>query len=320
MRDTIIKAVLAAAPLYLGTPYSKTYRDHIWPGGAMDCSSYTAAIWSLAGFPLLDAKGVELRTSCYEVNAVGFDLIWPSSRAQIGKKLPSPSGLLSSYGAQPGDIVFWNFNKDTPRANKITHVGNILDAKTIIHTANVRENCCTKPLSYGDGSICAIIRLRSDVTLSQLLDLKKGDSGWAVRMLQIALNLRHGFKLECSGSFGTNTENAVATVNAQLNIYSKACTSATWAALGFINNRAVEEAKPRNLALTSPRMVGEDVAELQQRLKDMGYDLGAAGVDADYGKVTDAAQRLFAERAEKVTPGVVDDAMRALLGLRGSVG
>jgi len=267
-----ISEMLADAQKYIGTPYSKTYRNNAWPMGAMDCSSYTAAIWSLAGFPLLDKGGNELRTSCYEVNAAGFDLIWPSSRAKIGKELPSPAGLLSSYDAKPGDIVFWCFDKDTTRANKITHVGSILNSTTIIHTANVRENCCTKPITYGDGYVCAIIRLRDDAELPVLPDLAKGAKGWAVRMLQTALNLRYGYKLECSGSFGTGTEQAVATVNAQINAYGKICTAATWAALGFTNNTEDAKEEPKVPKIVTKSNTGSNESlKLQEMLNAYGY-------------------------------------------------
>ena len=241
MRDELITRVLANAAALLGTKYSQDDRIDIWPGGSMDCSSFTAAIWAAAGYPLLSAAGDELRTSYREVDAAGFDLVWPASRALIGKGLPSPKGLLLNYGAQAGDIVFWSFGTTT-RANRITHVGSIdAGALNIIHTANVRENCCRKPLTYGDGHICAIIRLRADIVLPTLpvIAIPSEDSTradeWAVRALQVALNIQHGTKLVCDGLMGSNTAAAVSTLNNKLGKPGTVCTADTWAALGFKN-------------------------------------------------------------------------------------
>jgi hypothetical protein len=71
----------------------------------------------------------------------------------------------------------------------------------------------------------------------------------------------------------------------------------------------------RNLSLTKPLMRGDDVREFQERLISMGYDLGVWGADGIYGAATEGAQRLLCERAAQLTPGVVDAAMRAMLGL-----
>lgn|GEM_PF-2305708 len=241
-RDKLVAAVLANAAALLGTSYSQDYRNNIWPGGKMDCSSYTAAIWGAAGYPLLTAAGDELRTSYREVDAAGFDLVWPASRALIGK-LPSPRGLLQSYGAQAGDIVFWCFNSATTRPGKITHVGSIdVGGKNIIHIANNTDKCCRKPLDYGDGKVCAIIRLREDFALPALPDVAQTAEGtvradeWVVRALQVALNLRRGTKLTADGIPGSKTAAAVAAVNKEIGVTGSICTTATWAALGFANN------------------------------------------------------------------------------------
>jgi cell wall-associated NlpC family hydrolase len=244
-RARLISAVLANMALMVGTPYSQEYRNRIWPGGSgsADCSSLVAATWSAAGYPLLNSAGDELRTSYRQVAAVGFDLIYPASTGLIGKNLPSPSGLLGSYGAQAGDIVFWNFDSGTTRANKITHVGMIdVGAAGIIHTANPRENACRKPLSYGDTHICAIIRLRSDFVYPTLPEIRRPADGvgradeWLVRMLQTALNFKRGTQLVIDGDFGSKTEAEVTALNATFGVNSGVCKAATWAALGIVNN------------------------------------------------------------------------------------
>lgn len=84
--------------------------------------------------------------------------------------------------------------------------------------------------------------------------------------------------------------------------------------MGFINNVVAA----RDLFLIDkPRMSGADVRELQEQLMLLGYNIGSAGVDGIYGPTTDAAVRLVYERACTVKRGVVDDAMRALLGITG---
>ena len=320
IKQKVINKALLNAVAMLGTDYSRTDRDNIWPGGAADCSSLIAACWGGAGFPLLSEAGAELRTSCYEVNAAGFDLIYPEARNRIGKNLPSPKGLLSSYGAEQGDIVFMNFDSSTSRANKITHVAMIYNTAQLIHTANNREKCCFKPLDYGDKRICAIIRLREDAKLLKLPSIKKpGDNEaradeWAVRALQAALNIKSGEALKLDGIFGPKTEAATQRFNVMVGATGSTCTDATWEALGFINNVAAA----RDLFLIDkPRMSGADVRELQERLMLLGYNIGSAGVDGIYGPATDAAVRLVYERACTVKRGVVDDAMRALLGITG---
>jgi cell wall-associated NlpC family hydrolase len=244
-RARLISAVLENMALMIGTPYSQEYRNRIWPGGSgsADCSSMVAAAWSAAGYPLLNSAGDELRTSYRQAAAVGFDLIFPASTGLIGKNLPSPSGLLSSYGAQAGDIVFWNFDSSTTRSNKITHVGMIdAGAAGIIHTANPRENACRKPLSYGDTHICAIIRLRSDFVYPTLPEIRRPADGvgradeWLVRMLQTALNFKRGTQLVVDGDFGSKTEAAVAALNTTLGISDGTCKAETWATLGIVNN------------------------------------------------------------------------------------
>ena len=304
-RDQIITKVLNNGKKMLGTDYSRATRDNIWPGGSADCSSLTAMMWSAAGFLLLGSSGQELRTSCYQVNAVGFSLVYPSSIKQVGKNLPSPKGLLSSYGAKPGDIVFWNFDKATTRSNKITHVGSIdANGKQIIHTANNKEKCCVKPLTYGDGSICAIIRLNDGVVLPTLREISRptGDKTrpeeWMVRMLQAALNLQCGEKLVVDGLFGPKLETAVAKLNATIGIPNGVCTLRTWKMLGFnaeVGEEIPEPIEPTTertiLEMASPMKRGEDIALFQDGLNRMGFDCGPA--DGICGEKTIAGAEAF---------------------------
>lgn len=59
------------------------------------------------------------------------------------------------------------------------------------------------------------------------------------------------------------------------------------------------------LRLTEPHLVGDDVRVLQLRLLALGYDLGPAGADGDYGQATDAAVRQLQGLAGLAQDGVV---------------
>ncbi len=49
---------------------------------------------------------------------------------------------------------------------------------------------------------------------------------------------------------------------------------------------------------------GDEVKELQQKLKDLGYDLGAAGVDGIFGPKTEAALKAYQEAIGEVADGI----------------
>lgn len=259
------KRVFEAAAALIGSDYSQSSRYNVHAGGSFDCSIFIYAVFAAAGLPLIQTTAAlpaeefesvtaandeelardedayitagsvkELLTSMYQVYADQFDLVYPASINQIGKTLPSPAGLLSSYGAQPGDVAFVNFDSSTTRSNKITHVMMIdRNGAQIIHTANNTDKCTRVPLSYGDKRICAIIRLRDDFVTPELPILQQGDKGVMVRMLQIALNLWNGERLVCDGDFGPKTAAAVLRINGEIGISGAVCTAQTWAALGL---------------------------------------------------------------------------------------
>ena len=52
---------------------------------------------------------------------------------------------------------------------------------------------------------------------------------------------------------------------------------------------------------------GSDVKELQQKLKDLGYDLGVYGVDGDYGNATEKAVMAFQKDHNIASTGVADE-------------
>jgi len=67
------------------------------------------------------------------------------------------------------------------------------------------------------------------------------------------------------------------------------------------------------IQLTTPRMRGEAVREVQEALVEAGYDVG--GIDAVFGPGTDEALRQFQRDNSLVSDGVVGDETAAALGL-----
>ena len=311
MKAEIISRAIKFAESLLGASYSKTYRFRYYPGGSFDCSSYVWAVFAAAGFPLVGA-GVKSITSCYEVYAEGFDLIYPARYGEIGKNTTSDPAVLS--GVQPGDIIFYCFNKKSSRANKITHVAMVHDDKRIIHTANNREKCCLKTLSYGNKNVVAIIRLKSDAQEPDRPLLARGAKGTFVRMMQILLNY-HGAKLTCDGDFGSKTEAALTAFQAAHGLLTDGiCAREAWDALR--KDKAVSWSCSRLLKLRKPMMRGDDVTSLQAALSSCGHSPGE--VDGVFGAKTEAAVRAFQKGAGLKVDGIAGkQTVRALRGIWG---
>jgi len=301
-RDTVIKNALACGVKLLGTDYDQKPRNLVYPGGKFDCSMFVAACYRAAGFPLMDKSGAALATSMYEVNAIGFDLIYPSSMDDVGKILPSKKTILQDIGIQPGDIIFYNFERGTRRYNKITHVAMCYDAKRIIHTANDKEKCCLKTITYGDTDVVAVIRLSKD--------LSKYTEDKSVWRLQLLLNtyLKPCPKLVYDGEYGPKTKAAEDKVGANL-----------WDKIVPISKATTppKQNKPvftRTLKLTMPRMQGEDVTVLQGLLKAAGFPKKNYWVVGTFDSKTDAAVRTFQKAKGLTADGIAGPITIAALG------
>jgi len=320
----IVKRALEHGEKLLGMKYSRTYRYKYYPAGSGDCSSFAYACYSAAGFPLLQ-DGIERITSCYEVYADGFDLKFPAKESDIGDSGKwAPKGFYKTFNWKPGDLIFYCFDKNSKRANKITHVAMCYDKNTILHTANTRENVCKKPMSYGDGSIVAVARIKNDNAKITLPVLTKDNAPKIyVRMMQILLNVGgKNPKLNCDGVWGSKTLAALNTFKAAYGLPQDGiCDGATWSALRGEIGAAVtvrpESTVPvfeigRLLKLTTPYMRGEDVKAVQVALNRQGYNCGVA--DGIFGSKTKNAVLKFQKAKALRADGIVGKDTTAALG------
>ncbi len=122
-----------------------------------------------------------------------------------------------------------------------------------------------------------------------VLPLTLGDAGRAVSDLQSRL-VRLGFLpiADATGSFDTTTGDALALFQRQRGLRCDGtCGSDTWAAVV----EAGYSLGDRTLYRRAPMIHGDDVAELQRRLSELGFDPG--GVDGIFGDQTAEALSEF---------------------------
>jgi len=133
-----------------------------------------------------------------------------------------------------------------------------------------------------------------------VLPLRSGDTGDAVRDLQQRLTaLGLDTTVEPRGAFGPQTAEAVRSFQTQRGLpVSGACDGLTWSALVEAGYRLGD----RLLYLRSPMVRGDDVAELQRALGNLGFDAGR--VDGIFGPHTERALRDFQRNAGLTADGV----------------
>ena len=133
-----------------------------------------------------------------------------------------------------------------------------------------------------------------------LLPLREGDRGEAVGDLQARLN-RLGIALgqDTLGLYGRGTELAVREFQSQRGIrVDGICGQQTWSSLVEAGFRLGDRLLYRRV----PMLQGDDVAEVQRRLSELGFDPG--GVDGIFGDSTHLALAEFQRNLGLLTDGI----------------
>jgi hypothetical protein len=175
----------------VGCRYSQAKRTQ---EDIFDCSSLIARAYSAQGKAW--KYGGKVPLSCYEVYDDDFELLWPESYAAIGKKFGSSSVIAKA--TQPGDLQFLCTEKNSGRANRITHVTMVASALKIVHARGSAYGVRTDSITHYTGKVCAVVRYNPGC------DLVLGHRGCRTAVMQKALN-DHGADLNGDGEFGAKT-------------------------------------------------------------------------------------------------------------------
>ena len=193
--EEIAKAARDWALKKIGCRYSQAKRTQ---ENIFDCSSLVARAYSAMGKAW--KYGGKVPLSCNEVYDDDFELLWPATYAEIGRKLDGSSAIAKAN--QPGDLQFLNTMK-TSRVNKITHVTMVATAAKIVHARGTAYGVRTDSLTHYAGKVCALARY------NPACDLVVGHKGYRTAALQKALNAKSGADLNGDGEFGLKTQAAV---------------------------------------------------------------------------------------------------------------
>ncbi len=175
----------------IGCRYSQARRTQ---ENIFDCSSLVARAYSIQGKAWKYGGRVPL--SCYEVYDDDFELLWPETYAAIGKKFGGSSVIAKAN--QPGDLQFLCTEKNSGRANRITHVTMVASASKIVHARGTAYGVRTDSITHYAGKVCAVVRYNPGC------DLVLGHRGYRTAAMQKALN-DHGADLNGDGEFGAKT-------------------------------------------------------------------------------------------------------------------
>lgn len=179
----------------IGCAYSQANRTQ---ARIFDCSSLVARAYTAQGKKWKHGGSVPI--SMQEVYDDDFQLIWPESYNDIGKRFGGDAVIRTA--TQPGDLQFICTDSDTERSNKITHVAMVADEKRIVHARSSKHGVCSNEIGLYSGKICAVVRYNPECPL------RYGMKGWRTLALQKALNAC-GFNLDVDGDFGSATRKAV---------------------------------------------------------------------------------------------------------------
>ena len=234
-----------------------------------DCSSLVARAYGEAGYEW-GCDGRPVPRSLEEVYEDGFELIWPTSYALIGKQLPTSKAIRVAAGMERGDLLFAATKGEaSTRPNNIEHVMMLISDSRIVHARGTAYGVREDDVSLYDSKICAVVRF------NPACDLVRGHIGNRVKALQTALNAK-GAALALDREFGPATEAAVKKFQSSNGLAATGKgDAATRKALGMAEGW--ETTRP-TLKFGS---TGSYVKELQSLLNKVGgYDLA---VDGQFG-------------------------------------
>ena len=239
------KAARDWAVTKVGCKYSQAKRTQ---ENVFDCSSLIARAYSAQGKAW--KYGGKVPLSCNEVYDDDFELLWPESYAVIGKKFGGSSVIAKAK--LPGDLQFLCTEKNSGRANKITHVTMVASESKIVYARGAAYGVRMDSLTHYAGRVCAVVRYNPSC------DLVLGHRGYRTAAMQKALN-DHGADLNGDGEFGSKTLAALKTFQqkAGLPITGKG-DAATFAALGLAPADTQDEAA-NTKPTTGIRVTGDSV-------------------------------------------------------------
>ena len=238
----------------VGCEYSQAKRLQ---DGVFDCSSLVARAYKALGKRWKHGGSVPI--SMYEVYDDDFELLWPENYADIGKKLGGKEQI--ALARQAGDLQFLCTDKETERANRITHVAMVAGAEEIVHARGTKHGVRMDDIDLYAGKVCAVTRY------NPVGALRIGMCGWRTLALQKALNER-GADLSEDGEFGEKTRTAVEVYQATNGLtVSGEADEKTLGLLGVMGNREAVTA-------TAVRVTGRTV----HLRKGPGTEYGIAGV------------------------------------------
>lgn len=190
----IAQAAMEWAKDKIGCEYSQSRRDE---ENIFDCSSLVARAYSAQGVKW-DLVGSKIPNSTQEVYSDNFELLWPDSYEDIGKKYGGNSVI--KMAQQAGDLQFLH-TTSTSRTNKITHVTIVEDKNTIVHARGTKYGVCENDIDLYSGKVCAVVRFNPDCKL------RMGMKGLRVQEYQRWLN-KQGANIDADGIWGPKTEKA----------------------------------------------------------------------------------------------------------------